>query len=522
MTGFRVETPNDYFAKSAPRDYAGNVGMALLRELAANSVDAGASNVRFVFNRVGTSYVLVAEDDGSGCSEQRVRNSILNLLGSEKEPESIGGFGRAKELLFFSNPSWVIRTRDVEVVGSYLTVSEFKTGLPFLQGFKATLSLPEGLYSAAYEASSMFLGASHVPGVEWWLNGRVVSPFVKTGKRAVKDFGFAKAFVERGVNDNWVYLRTSGLLTGRRYGYHGSSVGRVVLEVTGKSFEVLTPSRDWFAKDGDRRRVEGWLNDLVVDAYQTLADEQGDEVLFEDLWHEEPQPEEQVETVKVVKPAESVPQVSGINAEVSFRAPPQRAAEPTLSDVAGIIASDVSAGGNVQVAALRSATYMPKARADGFDMDLLPRLDNVRSLVVHTGGKKRAKVAMRWLRKNARVAERVLAAWTTAVRVVAKANKLPLDAVGFTFAETADAEYVSSKGRFGMLVNPMTFNPTADDAPEELLDRALHEATHLFVGQHNEQFVSTERVLRRKVRSPLQRGAVARALRLSEVVTPEE
>lgn len=507
MTAWKIETPNDYFARSAPRDYAGSVGTALLRELAANAVDAKATEVRFQF----TGNRLIVRDNGQGCSAHRVERGLLNLLGSEKEPESIGGFGRAKELIYFSNPAWRIRTQDVEVVGNYLTVANFRRDLPYQQGFEAEIHLPEGLYVAANRTALSFLDSSHVTGVRWFLNGDEHVPEVRTGKRAVKDFGFARAYVQRDVDDSKVYLRTSGLLTGLRWGHHGRDVGRVVLEVTGKSWEVLTPSRDWFARDDHRREVEGWLNQLVVNSRQTLADEVGDEVLFEDF---EPLPTEPapVEIAARLSTTEVVPAVAGVRAEVSFRA-------------SHVTQSGAPAEGAAPAPVERLvAPARPAAtkRRDGFDMTLVPHLPGVPRVVVHTGGRKQATAAMRWLRKHREHVAVTLAAWATAVRVVAARNKLPLDAVGFTFASDAEAEFVRVKGRFGMLVNPMKFDRKADDAADELLDRALHEATHLLAPEHNDVFVGQEMLLRRKVRGHAPRGAVARSLRLGEVVTAEE
>jgi hypothetical protein len=163
------------------------------------------------------------------------------------------------------------------------------------------------------------------------------------------------------------------------------------------------------------------------------------------------------------------------------------------------------------------------ARRDGFDMGLMPKVESLKRLVVHTGGKKNATVGMRWLRKNPEVALKTLVAWITAVRAVALRCALPVDAIGFTFAPHAEAEFVRVKGRFALLINPTTIHIDSEFAAEELLDRALHETAHLCTtGGHDEDFVVTEFSLRRKVRAATVRGAVARALYNVEVQTVEE
>lgn len=535
--GYRIDIPQDYFARIAAREYNDDAGMALVREFAQNSADAGASLVEFNF--CGDNLLTVA-DNGKGADERKVRMKLLVPLASEKDGEAIGGFGKAKELLYFGNESWSIRTRDVLVQGSYLTVSSFQTGLPHVEGFTATVKLPPGLYRAAQENARMFLRNSERPGVEWRLNGVTMDLRIKRPARAAKDFGFAKGYVERDVDDSTIYLRTGGLLTSTRYGYHGPTVGRVIIEVTGKSSELLTPARDWFRASEHRRAVESWLNGLVTDARATLADDVGDEVVFEDYELVEDLP---VAEATAIKRDEVVPEHGGVKVDVSFRygGTDEELAEALagVEAVAGVYDPDGILSGPYAGKTGAGATLTtpgasapqggpvaaPKAkRKDGFDMGLLPKVDGIKRVVVHTGGKQHAKTGAKWLRKNAEAARKMLAAWTTAVRVVAKANSLPVDAVGFTFAPDVEAEFVRAKnGRFGLLLNPLKLDTADQFAADELLDRALHETAHLVTrGGHDEAFVLAEASLRRKCRGGAVKGAVARSLRTVSVQAAEE
>lgn len=96
--------------------------------------------------------------------------------------------------------------------------------------------------------------------------------------------------------------------------------------------------------------------------------------------------------------------------------------------------------------------------------------------------------------------------------------------MGFCFDPQSEAEFVRAQnGRFALLVNPMTVNPSDRYAADELLDRAVHEAAHQFYGKsHDESWASTEIMLRRKCREPGVRGCIARALRTSEVERKED
>lgn len=518
MAGFKIEVPGDYFARVAAKEYADDAGMALVREFAQNSADAKASNVRFTFEG---DNVLTVSDDGRGASGTQVRERVLTPLASEKEDGAVGGFGKAKELLFFGNPSWLIRTRDVQVRGRFMEVDSFDTGLEHFNGFMVRVQLPPGLYNAARMAARDFLRASERPGVKWWINGLQVDCAVVRARRAAKDFGFCKAYVERNCSDTKIYYRTGGLLTAVRYGYHPPEVGRIVLELQGASTELLTPARDNFRSGEHRRAVESWLNALVTDYRRELAEDEGDEILFEDDEVVEPL----MKHAKLVDSA-VVPSVAGIAAEISFRGPAQSA---DLAQVAADINAQVAAGmlEPSQADAALLATMLapaPAKRKDGFDMALMPKIDGIKRLTVHTGGKKQAKEAMKWLRKNGDKARKLLAVWATAVRGVCALNEAPVDALGFTFSTEAEAEFVRAKnGRFGLLINPLHFKFDSEWAHEDVLDCAIHEVAHEIRGpNHDEAWSVTEARVRRAARSRALRGAINRSMLTGEVIAVDE
>lgn len=504
-TSWRIEVPQTYFAQSSAKDYSGDVGLALVREFAQNAADAGATRVTFEF--LGEN-VLRVSDDGRGCDATVVRERLLTPLGSKKEADAVGGFGKAKELLFFANPSWRIVTQDVVVVGSYLTVESFETERPLQPGFVATVTLPPALWRTARDAARNFMRCSE-RGVCWVLDGTEVSTDVKRPARAVKDFGFAKAYLDKSSHDSVVYLRTGGLLTGTRWGSHARTCGRVIIEVTKPSFEVLTPSRDWFREDEHRRAVESWLHALAVDHASALAEEQGDEILFHDF-------------EAFVPPSgfasDVLPSTAGATAPVRFTveasvssAPMALSAEVIEAAMAGIKGLPAGAAG-IPAGAVTTARPVRKA-PQGFHLGLLPHIDGLTRIAARTGSKAQAKVAAKWLAKNALVAQRVLAAWATAARILCRKANLTFDSVGFTFANDVEAQFLRSNRRVAVLINPLKFDINAPDAVEELIDRTIHEVTHYTARHHNEEFTTTEFVLRRLMRDALTRGAVARALR---------
>jgi len=519
-TGWKIEVPGDYFARIAAKEYADDAGMALVREFAQNSADAKASNVAFTF---GTENVLTVFDDGKGADAKTIRERILTPLGTLKEEGSVGGFGKAKELLFFGNPSWTIRSRDVRVTGSFLSVTSFETGLPAQAGFTVTVTLPPGLWTAARRAALPFLAASERPGVTWVLDGMAVPVVVTKGRRCVKDFGFAKAYLDKdSKTDSYIYLRTGGLLTSRRYGYQPSEVGRIVIELVGASSELLTPARDWFRSMQHRQTVESWLNALVTDYRRTLAEDVGDEIIFRDL-----KPVQAKVKAAGVIDREVVPTVGGFKATVEFERPARSLSVDELAAELEDVSRQVQRGdvGLSALAVAEEKLALAKARRRSAVEDFVPAIEGIDSLTVHTGGKETAKAAKKWLAKNADKARKVLAAWATAVRGCSALRGADTDAVGFTFAADAEAEFVrANNGRWALLVNPIAIEKHLGDewAVEEIVDCAIHELAHQLRGAgHDEAWASTEAEVRRACRSRELRGAVARALRSGNVETVE-
>lgn len=499
-TAFKIDVPGDYFARTAAREYADDAGLAVVREFAQNSCDAGCT----VFALGFQSGWIYAVDNGRGCDAKTLREKVLRPLESQKGEGSVGGFGKAKELLYFANEEWEIRTRDILVKGSYLNVTEFTEGLPMAEGFTAKVKFPEALWRKAYENARDFFEASERPGVTWMLSGNKVMTRVTRTKRAAKDFGFAKAYVNRDNGDTYMYLRTKGLLTGKRYCYHPREVGQIVMEITGESIDLLTPARDNFKSFDNRQAVEGWLNGLVTDYRRELAEDEGDELLFLD------------DDTLVMDEGPAQTPVKPV-----VEAIPTRDVVPCAGESGAVSVGFLRVGGEAPASGAEgeeTVRVKPGKTAQGFDLSLLPRLPGTPRVTVHTGNKTQAKAGAKWLKANAGAATRLMAAWATSVRACAKAAGLPVDAVGFTFADKALAEFVKSGPRFAVLVNPLAFDFLDPHAADEIVDMTAHELAHEATrGGHTEEWASVEHHIRRKCRGPYLRGAVARALRTGEV-----
>jgi len=115
MNDFKqVKIPEGFWFRSSTKDYY-NWKTSLFREFIQNSKDAGASRLEVIYNpEIG---LLEFSDNGCGMDVYTIEHALLTLGGSYKEEGSIGGHGKAKELIYFSWPKWGIHSRDIFVQG---------------------------------------------------------------------------------------------------------------------------------------------------------------------------------------------------------------------------------------------------------------------------------------------------------------------------------------------------------------------------------------------------------------------
>lgn len=112
-----IRVPKEFFVK-AKKEYH-NWHFAFFRELIQNSVDAGAKNIKFKLSDNDNFIFIECHDDGCGMDKDIITNALLSLGGSNKADieGSIGGFGYAKTLLFFSHEEYSIQTKNWIVKG---------------------------------------------------------------------------------------------------------------------------------------------------------------------------------------------------------------------------------------------------------------------------------------------------------------------------------------------------------------------------------------------------------------------
>jgi hypothetical protein len=110
-----ITIPSNYFYKMSKYDY-GSPFEAVVREFFQNSVDANCQNFIIFFDDENQEIAFV--DDGCGMDEDVIRNRLLVMGGTFKQSDnSIGSFGHAKILIYFSWENYEIITNNLKVTG---------------------------------------------------------------------------------------------------------------------------------------------------------------------------------------------------------------------------------------------------------------------------------------------------------------------------------------------------------------------------------------------------------------------
>lgn len=110
----RIGVQKGHYFKMARKEYGSNWQENLIRELVQNAYDARATEIKFHFK----DGVLTVEDNGHGINESALYQ-FIKLGGTQKEKGSVGGIGKAKEIILFAWEEWEIRTLTWFVKGSF-------------------------------------------------------------------------------------------------------------------------------------------------------------------------------------------------------------------------------------------------------------------------------------------------------------------------------------------------------------------------------------------------------------------
>ena len=441
-----VRIPSDHFLRRIKTDYA-DFQSAIIREFLQNSVDAGATRVDINIIAEGENVRLTVADDGGGCTVETITDRLLTLGGTYKEEGAVGGFGVAKELLFFAWPEWHIYTRHCHVEGTGPEYELF-THNDFTDGFRADVLLRDVSLDAFSRKCIQYVKRCSVrPDV--YVNSEEIpsSLFLPSRARKILESGKLYVLPERG--DGFVHVRHHGVEMFRVYSGHCEN--GLVLELQGKSVDLLTSNRDGFRQEAHRTEMFDFLGRLRTDKKETLRK----------------------------------------NALIDFFT--TTAMTSTLKHVESSMTGETAALDPFLSEASRSD------ESGTFYHKVFPLLDED-PFCLHIRGEKRTLVrAMGFLpRKRARKLAR---RWDMMVRKIAAVIKTDsqIVATGFVFDAEREAEWRCQDQHHYVLLNPLSLH--GKYVVEEMVDRAIHEMAHVIRGaSHNEEWAIEEARIRKSVR----------------------
>jgi hypothetical protein len=245
-----IAIPASYFKKHTDHEYQ-DWYTALIREFVQNGRDCGSSRIDVTIK----DGIFEVSNNGESMSLETMTNILLSLGGSKKDDGSVGGFGQAKNLLYFRWDNWEITSGSYSIAGSGPTYGDPQENEQVLQGTKSTLLIERNQDEYYLESRSRdylercFLGSCHT-----YLNderitgqihrGRVIKDLYLDGEENQHDKSpFARIFYNKNREDTRVRVFVGGLYMFGT-GYTDDLKGSISIELLKPSTKLLTANRD--------------------------------------------------------------------------------------------------------------------------------------------------------------------------------------------------------------------------------------------------------------------------------------
>lgn len=251
------------------REYS-NWREAWWREAIQNSVDAKARNIscEVIEDNETKDVRVIIEDDGTGMSRETLETKFLTYGGTGKEGTgSVGGFGKAKELLLFPWKSWRLHTRNIVVNGcaDYYEIEE----APMLHGTRLEVVMyPEYDKHTTDTQAISFINKCNIPQVNFTVNGKVIEAGLKA--KFIKDLGddMSVYYDNKSSMENYIYVRINGIFMFSEWisGLRGAAI----IEVSGSSVDIFAVSRDTIRDYNKRRIYQDFINSIIKDTMSGL------------------------------------------------------------------------------------------------------------------------------------------------------------------------------------------------------------------------------------------------------------
>ncbi|MHA1951439.1 MAG: hypothetical protein ACW99G_17875 [Candidatus Thorarchaeota archaeon] len=263
----QITIGSEFFAK-AKNDYD-NWIWALVREFFQNSIDCRSNeiNVEVVSGTCveGESItVLRVQNDGTVMTKDILVDKLLSLGSSGKNFEngSTGGFGKAKEILYFCHEDYSIHSGSLKASGSGASY-DLTDDNEYFDGTTSEITIQGDHEEKLLEEIERFILFAQWRGT-FIVNGLEHRADLHKGSLR-RDMGFAKVYTNK-QSKNVMVVRINGI----PMFFSGARVNRcVIVELKGNSNEVLTSNRDGLVSP-HRWNLDDFVQELAVDNRSAL------------------------------------------------------------------------------------------------------------------------------------------------------------------------------------------------------------------------------------------------------------
>jgi len=451
----RVSIPSTYFLEMAKHDYE-SYRHALAREFYQNSIDAGSKNIHVTTD--SESSTITVKDDGCGMNFDVLQNKLLVLGGSHKAEGAVGAFGKAKEILFFSWDSYSIRTGThlVEGRGAEYTI----TTVPPVKGTECVIRVQDDenfnfLANKFEEVAERMQTKTKI-----FVNNDYIKCTHKRGKlvMVVPDVGNihqvksrSTVFMQVRINGIWMFSK-----------YVGDGLGKLILELSGQSTDVLTSNRDSFKWDTNSK-MSSLVQDLMINKASAL----------------------QSNTPTIRQSISGTGKIT-VGEQVITRAKTVFNRSGDVKQVLREIITDLEDLSAIQKARISNAPKIKENEWDDFVDEIKFIGYEPDFVLLHYEGQDKTSFLAS---KKARLLANM---WTEIVKQVLIDYKKYLEfTVGFTFDKNAEASIHRDGSEVTIYLNPDKVSTSGHRKilMETLKDLAIHEIAHLSHGNHDGDFV---------------------------------
>lgn len=500
----------EYF-QGALKDYE-NWPIKWWREAIQNAVDAKASRIALSVDDAGDEVLVACDDDGVGMDRTTLLEKFLRLGASGKrgDAEAKGGFGKAKEMLLLPWRRWTVETRDTRVTG--VGIAYNVETIPYRKGTRLSVAMPPD-QATTLDLAAEFVDRCYLPRVTFHLSGSDRASArdwayekradTKPGKLIREIEGKARIYHDKKAARG-CYVRTGGLWMFDRY-VPGGVQGLIVVELTGKSIDLLTANRDsirdWKLSVG----VDSFLSELSADTTSALREKDKSRKVYSGAGKFRAKPPSAIQADLLAASTGAIESARRVTSgELLLDATIVRRLAEALALDAG--ASEAQVGhGTVSVGASPAAvaaTVLSSTTLRGQnDMEKVIRQLAWQPdfLVVNNRTNWKPPAGMLPERMNKR-ALHLAKVWTELCRYVLIALGSGTEfGVGWIFDQTVGAQYEHDAVTHWLLFQPYRdaekgelFDPRDPEHVRWITACAIHEVTHMNQGisLHNEAFAS--------------------------------